>query len=164
MMLTTVPLFPITLMHTGIMRGEILDLRWKDVDIKRRVVVVVKSKNKSKRSIPMSDTLYERLSVLARVKVRDISGRVFAVSGNSLRHAFERAVTDAGIDDFRFHDLRHTFATRLVQNGVDLYKVKELLGHKSISMTMRYAHHFSESLRPSVKILDLCYNSAGVVV
>jgi site-specific recombinase XerD len=112
----------------------------------------------------MSDTLYERLSVLARVKVRDISGRVFAVSGNSLRHAFERVVKDAGIDDFRFHDLRHSFATRLVQNGVDLYKVKELLGHKSISMTMRYAHHCPESLRSSVKILDLCYNSAGVVV
>ncbi|MEW6215523.1 MAG: tyrosine-type recombinase/integrase [Nitrospirota bacterium] len=54
----------------------------------------------------------------------------------------------------------NTFDTRLVQNGVDLYKVKELLGHKTINMTMRYAHHFPESLRSSVEVLDNCYNFA----
>ncbi|HDZ01945.1 MAG TPA: hypothetical protein ENH52_10875 [Nitrospirae bacterium] len=64
------------------------------------------------------------------------------------------------VENFHFHDMRHTFATRLVQNGVDLYKVKELLGHKTIAMTMRYAHHYPESLRSSVEILDKCYNSA----
>jgi site-specific recombinase XerD len=68
----------------------------------------------------------------------------------------------AKLQDVRFHDLRHTFATRLVQAGVDLYKVKELLGHKTISMTMRYAHHYPESLRSSVEVLDICYNSATV--
>ncbi|HDO22975.1 MAG TPA: hypothetical protein ENG86_09055, partial [Nitrospirae bacterium] len=51
-------------------------------------------------------------------------------------------------------DLRHTFATRMVQAGVDIYRVKELLGHKSITMTMRYAHHYPESLRPGVMALD----------
>ena len=55
--------------------------------------------------------------------------------------------------------MRHTFATRLVQNGVDLYKVKELLGHKTLAMTMRYAHHYPESLRSSVELLDMCYNT-----
>lgn len=54
----------------------------------------------------------------------------------------------------------HTFATRLAQNGVDLYKVKELLGHKTITMTMRYAHHYPESLRGSFEVLDVCYKSA----
>jgi site-specific recombinase XerD len=62
-----------------------------------------------------------------------------------------------GIEDFRIHDLRHTFATRLVQNGVDLYRVKELLGHKTIAMTMRYAHLYPESLRSSVEVLDACH-------
>jgi integrase len=60
----------------------------------------------------------------------------------------------AKISDFHFHDLRHTFATRIVQAGVDLYKVQRLLGHKSPIMTQRYAHHFPESLRDGVEILD----------
>ena len=60
----------------------------------------------------------------------------------------------AGIPDFRFHDMRHTFATRLVQRGVDLYKVQRLLGHKTSLMTQRYAHHSPESLRDGVNVLD----------
>ncbi len=66
------------------------------------------------------------------------------------------------IRNFHFHDLGHTFATRLVQNGVDLYKVKELLGHKSLAMTMRYAHHYAESLRASAGVFDARYNAATV--
>jgi integrase len=59
-----------------------------------------------------------------------------------------------GSTDIRFHDLRHTFATRLVQAGVELYKVQRLLGHKSPMMTQRYAHHYPESLRDGVEVLD----------
>jgi site-specific recombinase XerD len=65
----------------------------------------------------------------------------------------------AGIAGFHFHDIRHTFATRLVQNGVDVYKVKELLGHRTIAMTIRYAHHYPESLRSSIEVLDSCHDS-----
>jgi len=151
----------IVALHTGMRRGEILNLKWTDVDFRRKTVAVVKSKNDEKRTIPMSETLYV---TLVNVKVKDISGRVFPISGWSLRQAFDKTVAKAGIDDFRFHDLRHTFATRLVQNGVDLYKVKELLGHKTISVTMRYAHHYPESLRSSVEILDKCYKSATIDV
>lgn len=78
----------------------------------------------------------------------------------TLRAAYRQALKKAAIQDFRFHDLRHTFATRLVQNGVDLYKVKELLGHKTLAITTRYAHHYPESLRASVEVLDVCYNFA----
>ncbi|MBM4121354.1 MAG: hypothetical protein FJ249_02010 [Nitrospira sp.] len=60
----------------------------------------------------------------------------------------------AKVQSFRFHDLRHTFATRLVQKGVDLYKVQRLLGHKTPLMTQRYAHHSPESLRDGVQVLD----------
>jgi len=144
-------------LHTGMRRGEILDLIWQNVDLLKRVIRVVKSKNGEKRTIPMSNTLF---TMFKSMNVRDISGRVFPISGSSLRHAFDKIVEKACIEDFRFHDLRHTFATRLVQNGVDLYKVKELLGHKTITMTMRYAHHYPESLRSSIEVLDNCYNSA----
>jgi len=139
-------------LHTGMRRGEILDLLWKDVDFFRKLLTVVKSKNGGKRSIPMSQTLYESLKSMN--KVVNISSRVFPISVRSLREAFDKALSKARIEDFHFHDLRHTFATRLVQNGVDIYKVKELLGHKSIAMTMRYAHHYPESLRASVEVLD----------
>ena len=149
----------ITALHTGMRRGELLALTWKDIDNRQRIIRIEHSKNGERRSIPISDTLQ---STLGAIKVRDISGRVFPMAVRSLRAAFDKALGKAKIEDFHFHDLRHTFATRLVQNGVDLYKVKELLGHKTIAMTMRYAHHCPESLRSSVEVLDRCYNSATV--
>ena len=85
---------------------------------------------------------------------------MFPVAVRSLRAAFEAALTKAKIDNFKFHDLRHTFARRLVQNGVDLYKVKELLGHKTIAMTMRYAHHYPESLAGECGDFGCVHNSA----
>lgn len=144
-------------LHTGMRRGEILDLRWQNVDLLKRLIRVVKSKNGEKRTIPMSNTLVD---LFKGMNVRDISGGVFPISKSSVRHAFDKVVEKASLEDFRFHDLRHTFATRLVQNGVDVFKVKELLGHKTITMTMRYAHHYPESLRSSVEVLDNCYISA----
>lgn len=152
------PLLVVAL-HTGMRRGEILALTWRDVDLTRRLIRVEKSKNGEKRSIPISATLH---ATLKGIKVRDISGRLFPLAVRSLRVGFERAVEKAGLEDFHFHDLRHTFATRLVQNGVDLYKVKELLGHKTIAMTMRYSHHYPESLRSSVEVLDHCHNSVTI--
>jgi integrase len=76
------------------------------------------------------------------------------IESGHLRRAFRLALGKARIDDFHFHDLRHTFATRLVQTSVDLYKVQRLLGHKSPIMTQRYAHHYPESLRDGVRTLD----------
>ncbi|MBI1912145.1 MAG: tyrosine-type recombinase/integrase [Deltaproteobacteria bacterium] len=70
---------------------------------------------------------------------------------------FWKALKKAEIKEFRFHDLRHSFATRLVQNGVDLYKVQKLMHHREIKTTQRYAHHYPESLREGVNVLDSCY-------
>lgn len=76
-----------------------------------------------------------------------------------MKFQFKKAVSDSKILYLRFHDKRHTIATRLVQSGVDLYKISKLLGHKDISTTQRYAHHYPESLRSGVEMLD-CYNFA----
>ncbi len=149
--------------NTGMRRGEILSLTWNGVDFARRTVTVFKSKNGERRTIPVNQTVLEILT--KRYERRD-GGRpsgdalVFCseadtlLDGSNLRRAFNSALEVAKIDNFHFHDLRHTFATRLVQAGVDLYKVQRLLGHKSPSMTQRYAHHFPESLRDGVEILD----------
>ena len=68
--------------------------------------------------------------------------------------SFSSLAKNAGIEDFHFHDLRHTFATRLAQKGVDIYKISKLLGHASITMTQRYTHHCLESLREGIEVLE----------
>jgi integrase len=146
-------------LHTGMRMGEILDLTWRGVDFVRRTVTVFRSKNGERRTIPINETV---LSVLKeKAKIRSIvSDRVFCskaftpMESGHLRRSFRLVLHKAKIEDFRFHDLRHTFATRLVQAGIDLYKVQHLLGHKSPIMTQRYAHHYPESLRDGVEILD----------
>ena len=147
-------------LNTGMRQGEILSLQWQDVDFARGTLVVMKSKNRERRTIPLNSTVFAVLAAKQAACGRK-DGPVFTTStGTRLKaryvvRAFTKARDRAGIPDFRFHDLRHTFATRLVQKGVDLYKVQRLLGHKTGVMTQRYAHHSSESLRDGVKVLDI---------
>ncbi|MFC1491143.1 site-specific integrase [Nitrospinota bacterium] len=122
-------------------RGELFNLQWRDIDFRKRLVRVADSKNGESREIPMNRTLEDTLK---RIPWRlDL---VFVFPGRTgrgltnVRKRFMRALETAQIEDFRFHDLRHTFASRLVIRGVDLTTVKELMGHKSIEMTLRYAH------------------------
>ncbi len=117
-----------------------------------------KPRTTKKEPFPLIRPLLDILKV--KNWVRSISGYVFSgkastkINVRNLLRAFYAARETAKLTDVRFHDLRHTFATRLVQSGIDLYVVKELLGHKTITMTMRYAHHFPESLRHGVEVLD----------
>jgi len=88
--------------------------------------------------------------------VRPISDRVFLYEGDgikSIKTSFATACERAGIEDFRIHDMRHTFASHLVQNGVQLLAVKELLGHKTLAMVMRYAHLAPDNLRSAIEKL-----------
>jgi len=121
--------------------------------------MVFKSKNNERTTIPLNETALELLK--AKGKVRSIkTDLVFhtkthnSIDGCNVGRAFRIALRRAGIQDFRFHDLRHTFAKRMVQAGKDLYKVQMLLGHKTPIMTQRYAHHYPESLRDGVEVLD----------
>lgn len=134
-------------------------MTWEGVDLFRKTVTVFRSKNGERRTIPINGLV---LNVLRRiVKVRSVkSDYVFPsetytlLDDSHLRRAFRGAMKLCRIENFHFHDLRHTFATRLVQSGIDLYKVQCLLGHKSSIMTQRYAHHYPESLREGVEILE----------
>ena len=146
-------------LHTGMRMGELLDLSWRAVDVTRRTVTVVRSKNGERRTIPVNQTVLAMLkekTTLRSLRTELVfCSQVFTpMESGHLRRALRLALSKAQIDDFHFHDLRHTFATRLVQAGVDLYKVQRLLGHKSPIMTQRYAHHYPESLRDGVEILD----------
>lgn len=149
-------------LNTGLRQMELLSLKWPQIDLFRKTLMVIISKNGDRRTIPLNRTALELL--MSKNKVRHISNFVFPshagtmIDKAKLKVAFGKALRKAGIEKFRFHDLRHTFATRLAQAGVDLYKISKLLGHRDISTTQRYAHHYPESLRSSVEILDRATN------
>ena len=139
--------------------GEILSLTWTGVDLFRRTVTVFRSKNGERRTIPVNTTVLDLLKgkYAARRGMIDLvfhSESHTLLDGSNIRRALTTALDSAKIHDFHFHDLRHTFATRMVQAGIDLYKVQRLLGHKSPIMTQRYAHHYPESLRDGVDALE----------
>jgi Site-specific recombinase XerD len=140
--------------------------RWLTADEEDRLLAAsspwlqeMKSKNGTRRTIPLNATVYDLLAT-KQAAAGASSGPVFKTPlGHTLQvrflvREFCEARDRAGIPDFRFHDLRHTFATRLVQRGIDLYKVQRLLGHKTSTMTQRYAHHSPESLRDGVNVLE----------
>jgi integrase len=139
-------------LNTGMRRGEIFSLTWDQVDLKHGFILLDRTKNGERREIPINDMLRQMLQALPR---RIDGGRVFSnpetgESYQTLSSVFIRACRLAGITDFRFHDLRHTFASHLVMAGVDITTVKELLSHKTLAMTLRYAH-----LAPSHKVKAL---------
>jgi integrase len=145
--------------YTGMRMGEILALTWAGVDLFRRTVTVFRSKNGERRTIPVNTTVLDLLKhkYATRPGTADIvfhSENQTPLDGSNIRRALNLALDSAKIHDLHFHDLRHTFATRMVQAGIDLYKVQRLLGHKSPIMTQRYAHHYPESLREGVDALE----------
>lgn len=155
-------LTPIVLLalNTGLRRGELLALAWRDVDLEpRRAVLTVtagNAKSRKARHVPLNA---EALGVLARWRRQNPNAELVFPGPNGgrmggIQTAWESLVAAAELVDFRFHDLRHTFASRLVMAGVDLNTVRELLGHADISMTMRYAHLAPERLAAAVAVLD----------
>jgi site-specific recombinase XerD len=146
--------------ETGLRQSELLGLQWDRVDLRRKTLAVLEQKNKGKDTLPLNERALEILK--ARSRVRHIkSSLVFytqngtLIQARNLLRAFYSAAKKAGVQGVRWHDAtRHTFATRLVQGGVDIYTVQRLGRWKNISMVMRYAHHYPESLRPGVEALD----------
>ena len=146
----------ITALNTGMRKEEILKLTWDRIDLKNRLILLDRTKNGERREIPINDTLYKVLSAMVRnIKTDYVFYNTTTLKPfNSIKTSFGTALRKAHIIDFHFHDLRHTFASRLVMGGVDLTTVKELLGHKSITMTLRYSHLASAHIQNAVKVLD----------
>jgi len=135
--------------NTGMRRGELLALRWSSVDTKGKQLTVEGSTSKSQqtRHIPLNA---EALEVLKHWKGQaSDTERVFPVD-TSFKTAWSALLERAKISRFRWHDLRHHFASRLVQAGVPLNTVRELLGHGSLAMTLRYAHLAPDQKREAV--------------
>lgn len=153
-------LTPVVLLalNTGLRRGELLSLAWSDIDLVNRRLTVrpEQAKNGRQRHVPLNS---EALDVLQRWgEQQGEVGRVFAVA--DVKTAWGRLLRAAGISGFRFHDLRHHFASKLVQASVDLNTVRELLGHADIKMTLRYAHLAPDHLAAAVAKLSDAHASA----
>lgn len=149
-----------TALRTGMRKEEILSLTWDHVDLQNGFILLQDTKNGERREIPISETLRQLFRSLPR---RLDSKHLFCDPKTGerykdVKHAFTSACRRAKIIDFHFHDLRHTFASHLVMAGADLTTVKDLLGHKTLAMTLRYAH-----LAPShkVKAVDLLDKKLG---
>jgi integrase len=150
----------VTALNTGMRKGEILNLRWENVDMKRATIQVASgtdghTKNYETRSVPMNRSLRAFLEKHPRridtpFVFSGPSGKPFSKTN----YHFGRAVEKSGIAHVRFHDLRHTFASHLVMKGVDLRTVQELLGHKDLRMTIKYAHLAPDHMRKAVEVLD----------
>ena len=155
----------VTALNTGMRKGEILNLKWDNIDLRHGFILLDITKNGERREIPINDTLRQSLQAITR---RLDSPYVFYdhVTGNryqDVKRSFKTALRKAGIRDFHFHDLRHTFASHLVMAGVDITTVKELLGHKTLTMTLRYSHLAPAHKVKAVDILDNTLNGKPTI-
>ena len=138
---------------TGGRLSEVLGLDWRNVDLANKRVTFVETKNGEDRTIPLCE---RALSVLTALGPKN-SGPVFTFQGRAIKKvqtAFEKAREKAGLEDVHFHDLRHTFASRLVQGGVPLFEVMHMTGHKSMKMVQRYAHLAPDYQDKSIRVLN----------
>ncbi len=146
----------ITALNTGMRKREILSLKWDNVDLRHGFILLNVTKNGERREIPINNTLRNTLQGITRrldipyVFYNSVTGKPY----QDVKRSFYTALRRAGIRDFKFHDLRHTFASQLVMAGVDITTVRELLGHKTLTMTLRYAHLAPSHKVKAVDILD----------
>jgi integrase len=140
--------------NTGMRRGEILNLRWDQ--IRNGFIYLAKTKTKNPREIPVNEDLAQMFREIR--KEQGLSSRhVFVYNSQvvqKVHKGFKAALNRAGIEDFKFHDLRHTFASHVIMRGGSLKDVQELLGHKGMTMTLRYAHLSQEHKKKAVNLLN----------
>jgi integrase len=145
-------------LYTGKRRGEIIALKWKDIDLENRLMTFhgMTTKSGKGQTLPIGQKAYEILLSAKDLQLNDtvFSSRTGPYSRNGFNSIWRRIRKQAGIS-IRFHDLRHTFASYLASSGkVDIYVLKELLGHSSIEMTQRYAHLINGALQRAACVAD----------
>jgi len=138
-------LYPVVLLalSTGMRQGEIMNLRWSDVDLSIGRIILTETKNGETRSVPLAGLALKILKEHA--KVRNLKSNLLFPGKNSekpiyLRKVWLDVIAECSIEDFRFHDLRHTAASYLLMNGASLAELAGILGHKTLQMVQRYAH------------------------
>lgn len=122
-------------LETAMRRGELLAVRWCDVDLERCTLFLPHTKSGHPRTVPLSPVALQTLAELPRT-----NERILPLSGDCVRQCFERIRARAGISDLRLHDLRHEAISRLVERGLSLIEVQQVSGHRTLQMLQRYVH------------------------
>lgn len=167
-------------MYTGLRIGEICALKWNDIDFDNKILIVnktiqrifiknIENKSHSKilitspkskssnREIPLSNSIYNilKLHIPKDTNTYFITGNQKYIEPRTYRSYYDRFIKNIGIEHINFHALRHTFATRLIESGVDYKTVSELLGHSSVNITLSmYIHPHMEQKRKAVECID----------
>jgi integrase len=158
----------ITALFTGARLGELLSLEWSDIDFPQRIATIqnkeaFQTKSKRNRVVPLNDTLLPVLMQRQRDALSE-TGYVFHRRGMKLKEnfvskTFKRDVRLSGLNPaLHFHSLRHSFATWLVQDGVSIYAIKELLGHADVKTTQVYSHLTGSDLHKEVNRISIALN------
>lgn len=147
--------------NTGMRKSEILNLKWENVDLDKGIIYLLDTKNGEKREVKANESVKKVLKEMAQKSGSDYvfcnrKERPF----QDIRKSFSTVLGRCGIINFRFHDLRHTFASQLVMLGVDIKTVQELMGHKTIEMTLRYSHLSPDHKNKAIELLGKKIDSA----
>lgn len=129
-------------LETGMRRGEIANLEWRYIDLKKRILLIPDTKNGEARTIPLTTSCVAILKSIPR----NINGRVFNMTDNAISRAFLRVRLRCGLRDLHFHDLRHEAVTRFFEMGLNMMEVSAISGHKTLQMLKRYTHLKAEDL------------------
>lgn len=143
-------------LQTGLRKSNILQLRWELVDLEFRFIEVLAQQNKGHKiiKIPISDKLLETLESLPKNSEYVFANPETGKPYRDISEGFKNACERANIENFRFHDLRHTVATRLVEKGIDLRVVQEIMAHSTIVTTQRYMHPTPKRKLEAISVLN----------
>jgi integrase len=155
--------YVVILLNTGMRAGELKRLEWRNVDLKKRTIMVEVAKSHKFRSIPINNNLFDHLQTMLKkarkeqqyvIEAQTLEGKMVNDIYNPFTSEMKKHKLKGNV-----HMLRHTFASRLVQNGVSIYEVKELLGHADVTTTMIYAHLAPDNMKNAVHKLDFIDSS-----
>jgi len=158
-------------LDTGMRFSEIAGLQWQNVDLVKKILSLMDTKSGKNRTVYMTDRVKVMLSGMPKAGPNALvfpgqNGKMKEI-GDAFRNAVDKLSLNKGIDDDRmkcvFHSLRHTHASRLLESGADIYRVKELLGHSAVTTTERYSHITADRLRSAVKSMEDMYQGSNVI-
>jgi len=144
-------------LSTGARFSELMNLRWSNVDMDRGFAYLHETKNNERRAIPLVGLALKKLRVLSKVRRIDTDLLFPREDGKkpvTIQKPWRKSLADAGIEDFRFHDLRHSCASYLAMNGASLAEIAAVLGHKTLSMVKRYSHLSEQHTASVVKSMN----------